>query len=258
MTPSIYACTVAWRALEVNHVQALIRLLREPSVGYECIAGDALITRARAKAAYNFLKTERDVMLMLDSDIVFSAKQLMLMCQQAHEMQALVAGAYVTRSRSRSFPTSMFEKDDPILFADDPTPRQIRWAATGCLAVPRKVIEALVSDAPLCHPSTMPFYPIFDPFVVENDDGELIYLSEDWAFCERARQAGFEVYVNPAIRLVHLGQAEYRLEDMMQKPIEGLLPITLTRYDDGGARYRAEVVEPEPAGEPAELIRAGG
>jgi len=42
------------------------------------------------------------------------------------------------------------------------------------------------------------------------------YLGEDYAFCERARQAGHKVIVDTTIRLGHVGRYTYGWEDAGQ------------------------------------------
>ena len=51
-----------------------------------------------------------------------------------------------------------------------------------------------------------PFWNFFAPFVVETENG-VEYLSEDWAFCERVRQVGLQVWADPSVWLGHDGSA---------------------------------------------------
>ena len=46
--------------------------------------------------------------------------------------------------------------------------------------------------------------PFFEPMVVR-DRGGPWSISEDYAFCERARRAGFPVQADATIRLWHVG-----------------------------------------------------
>jgi hypothetical protein len=39
------------------------------------------------------------------------------------------------------------------------------------------------------------------------------YLGEDYAFCERAHQAGYQVFADTTIRVDHLGTYRYSWED---------------------------------------------
>jgi hypothetical protein len=65
------------------------------------------------------------------------------------------------------------------------------------------VFEKLSETLPLLHRTgpIEPFYPFFMPFI---EDG--IYLSEDYACHERARQAGFKIWVQPKCQVGHLAR----------------------------------------------------
>ena len=65
-------------------------------------------------------------------------------------------------------------------------------------AIHRGLLESLAKrpDMPFLADG---FYPFFYPMV--KGDGELpVYLADVHAFCERAREQGFEAFVNPAVR----------------------------------------------------------
>lgn len=240
--PSVYLGPAYGRYIEPDHIQSMQRMLRHP-VTYAPAWNDALLCRARSKTATAFLLDSTcDVHVSIDSDIVFDPAAVFQIAQQAHELGGPVAGLYVTRaSGALCRPTSIFEADVPIELGTDPTPVPITWAATGFLATPRKVFERLAEDLPLCHPAEWwRFYPFYQPFVVDGLHGP-IYLSEDFAFCERVRNAGFQVYLNPAVRLLHLGQYPFRIEDLGQ-PERPAQPVRMTYLSDG--RYRYEVADP--------------
>jgi hypothetical protein len=58
------------------------------------------------------------------------------------------------------------------------------------------------------------------------------YLAEDFAFCERARQAGYRIWADTTIRLRHYGGYGYSWEDAGSDP---------QRY----ATYRYSLVDAE-------------
>ena len=252
--PSIYLGPAYGRYIEPDHIQSMNRMLRHP-VTYAPAWNDALLCRARSKTATHFLlESTADVHVSIDSDIVFAPESVMQIAQQAHDLGGIVAGLYVTRAKGGLCrPTSIFETDVPIEFSTDPTPVPIKWAATGFMATPRCVFERLAKDLPLCHRDEWwKFHPFYQPFWIESerDPEDWLYLSEDYAFCERARRAGFQVYLNPAVRLLHLGQHAFRLEDLGQ-PEEPALPVRMTYLADGRYRY-------ERANAPHDYPRADG
>lgn len=54
----------------------------------------------------------------------------------------------------------------------------------------------------------------FEPEILRDPELGAWYLSEDYAFCERARQAGHKVMAETSIRLWHHGRYGYSWEDV--------------------------------------------
>ncbi len=237
-------------------MMAIVRLLnRQSGIMFAPQSNDALLCRARAKSMTQFLDSDADVWMSIDGDIVFHDAAVPAICNQT-EKYGIVAGTYVTRSRDRCFPTTLQEDDVPVLFPPvgsvsvaDAEPIPVKWCATGFLAVHRRVFEKIVKrpDVELCHAKEVPFHSnVFTPFTVPGSNGP-IYLSEDYAMCERARMEGFQAYVNPAVRLAHVGEYAFRLEDMVTSHIDDIgtdesFGIQLTREQSG--RYKIEVPRP--------------
>ena len=245
VSPQIYVGEIAWRAVEALNMQCVLRLLRTPGILYDLKTGDALVDRQRAVVATRFLlETKADVLVTIDSDILFEPDDVLTIAEQAvtHD---IVAGLYMTRSAGRCIPTSHLLPDTPISL-DDPDPQPIKWAASGFTAYHRRVFERLTETMPICHEKQpeMRFFPFYTPFPYDDEENGVIYLSEDWALSERARAAGFGVYLNAAVRLSHLGVYPYGRDDLIRQDVpDG--SMTVTRLGGPGARYRAELT---PAG----------
>ena len=232
----IFAGGVVGRYFEPDHVNSVLRLLRRPEIArYSPRFNDALLCRARSRNATEFLlDTDADVYLSIDSDIVFDDRDAVTICKAALELGGIVGGQYVTRTRGKyCFPTTLVADDQTVTYADDHTPVRAKYVSGGFYAAPRTLFSRLAEGLELLHQkdANMRFYPFHTPLVVDGD-GERIYLSEDWALCERARDAGFGVWLDPAVRLLHLGQHPFRLEDMLvgQPPVQ---PLALTRRASG-------------------------
>jgi Glycosyltransferase like family 2 len=236
------------RSVEYGHFAAMMRLVMAPiptaRVRFAPGHNDALLCRARSKLATQFLASDDDVMVMIDGDIAFEPRAFHELARQAvtHD---IVAALYTTRSGGeRCRPTSIFNVNETVEFSNDPTPRPIRWAATGFFAVHRRVLEKLAPTLEMHHPGEATrFRPFFQPFSIEGPGGP-IYLSEDYAFCERARRAGFTVHVNPAIRIQHLGLYPFTVNDLGRTLPEDT-PLRATYQPDG--RYRIDRPAPRTA-----------
>ena len=216
----VYIGSAIWRTVEVAHMAALVPVLRQPGYTYHPQVGDALIDRARGISATWFLeRSDADVHLSIDSDIVgFSAEDTQKLCELAMEYD-IVGGVYVRRSQNETSPATWYMDGEPVIHAFDHTPVEVKWLATGFMAVHRRVFEKLAETTPTSHlKGKNHYYTFYQPFVYDDPElGDSIELSEDWAFCHRAREAGFKIYIDPAIRLGHIGNYIYTLEDMLRE-----------------------------------------
>ena len=236
----IYIGSAVWREVAPLHMKSLLALLRDPHYAYFPQTGDACMERVRGISATYFLRhSDADVHLSLDSDIVeFEKDAIDKMCGQAltHD---IVGAVYICRSAARTFPATFFNDGEPIEFAFDPTPKPVKWVATGCLAVHRRVFERMAETLPLLHErdGSRAFYDFYETmhYDVGGEVG-LIKLTEDYAFSQRATDLGFTSYVNPAVRVGHMGPYAYRLEDMAQTLLQPQ-PLKMERR---GVHWRVE------------------
>ena len=187
---------------------------------------DALIGRSRSIMCTEFLKTDADVMVIIDDDIVFESEDLWKIVEGARDTRSIYGGAYVTRSTAPHLTSRVFPNTE-VIFNAGPVrrPIEIQYLATGFFAIHRDLMEAMVGgtfkDADGAHQlvecelgADRPFVPFFSPFQVIEEDGRRHYLSEDWAYCNRARQLGFKVWMDQSIILQHLGLYPYTVADL--------------------------------------------
>lgn len=246
---------IVGRYYEPDHVGSILRLLPglHEATGHRPIYrpkfNDALLCRARSRNATEFLvESDADVHLAIDSDIVFQPSDAIAICRAAYDKQGIVGGQYITRRKGgqHCFPTSLISDDREVVYGESHDLEPAKYVSGGFIAVHRKVFEALRDGPrmPLLHANTpgMSFYPFFQPFWVDGDE-EKVYLSEDWAMCERARRLGFGVWIDPGVRLLHVGMHPYRLEDMLQPPLP-VQEIRLTRKHGGEFIINAPYYQP--------------
>jgi hypothetical protein len=230
----IAVASIVYRWCDPQHAANLFELVLQPNVGLIHRGGDELIDRARSIAATRFLlETDADVLFSVDADVVFQPSDAIALCRQALDY-SIVGGLYTTRYEQLCIPAVRPFPNRPFIAGADPTPIQVPSAATGFLAVHRRVLEAMVAqdDLPLTtsddHP---PFYPFYLPVVSETQG----WLGEDFSFCLRAQRAGFETYLNPSVVVKHVGSKTFHLEDGLPRPPRTEVPaIRVTMGDDGG------------------------
>lgn len=233
----IYLGSIVYRTVEVPHYDSMMRL-RDfcAKNGIELVEGivrgDALVERSRSIAASCFLRSDCDVMLSIDSDIWFRPVDAIALCQRALEKQ-IIGALYMTRSLNTQ--PALMLPEEPVVFAPNAEPVEVPFISTGFMAVTKAPLEALRQTLPLCHESwgETSFWPFYLPYVVPWPGDGHVLLSEDWAFCQRAKDEGFSVWLDPSIRLSHHGDYGYTLEDLVRPSKPSPAPLALTRHSDG-------------------------
>ena len=219
----VYVGMCIHRQIDCDAHFSLLQLLACPSVKFTWARErqDALIDRARSMVATRFLeKTFDDVFLSLDDDIVYDPLDVVKVCRLVADGTCDIAGAgYVAKKEGGSHVMIKPFPGQKITFGKDEKPVEVRWISGGFMAVSRKVFEKMSETLPLCHSKDdrLRLYPFFQPFPKEID-GRWIYISEDWAFCERARDLGFKVWLDPSVFLAHAGRYLYDIDDFKREP----------------------------------------
>lgn len=197
----------AYRGLSAQTLSAVIILTQGVTPWRVTIKhGDGLINRARSQAVSRWwADTGDDVFLMLDDDIDFSPHAADRLVETCREKRSVVCAAYPIRNGAH-LACHLFPGQE-VTFGPDAEPVEIEWAATGFMAVHRDVIDALIPTLRLLHANEdRNYWDMFCPFEVERDDGIWWGLSEDWAFAERARLAGFPSWLDPTVYISHLAE----------------------------------------------------
>jgi len=175
--------------------------------------GDALISRIRSKIVTEWwARTADDVFLMIDDDIIFKPADADRIVAQARQLRGIVCAAYPVRDGTY-LAVRTGDGMEPAIGPGLPLV-ELEYGSTGFMAVHRSVIDVLALTLPLCHESEpWAFRPFFMPMLAPMGD-VTAYLSEDWAFCRRARMAGIKIWLDPTIELQHLSVAAISARNM--------------------------------------------
>lgn len=200
------------------------------------IFNESLITRARNYCADEFLRSDYDYLLFIDSDIHFEAKDVLVLSHFAtnNEDMDIVCGPYpkkaiswekiklaVDKGYADKNPTLLEEFVGDYVFnpadgvksfrLDEPV--EVKESGTGFMLIKREAFTRMDAKYP-----ELMYKP--DHVRSKNFDGEREimayfdcvidpvskrYLSEDYMFCQYAREAGSKVWLLPWIKLKHAG-----------------------------------------------------
>ena len=181
------------------------------------VRGYSAIDAARNQMATDALAQGFDELIWIDSDVVFRPDDVDRL--RAHGLP-FVCGLYSKKSRrefaatflpgTRQRPVRRRGRADrgPVLRV------RVRLHPQGrCTEASSETLRL-----PTCNQRFGSLLvPYFAPLAVNDGEGDW-YLSEDYAFCERARQAGFKVMADTSIRLWHVGTYRFGWEDAGADP----------------------------------------
>lgn len=173
------------------------------------ICGCSVVSRARNLLAQDMLDSKCTDLMFIDSDINFEAEDVLrLMAWTSDPKKGIVAGVPRTRSVDKVYIATLDYDENRELTMNGMGLVRAKRAATAFMMVRRDVFETLHREHPewvyYDEKSGRDVSCIFD--FEKTDEG---YIGEDYLFCDRARAHGFEVWLDPTIKLGHMGVQEY-------------------------------------------------
>lgn len=190
----------------------------------ETICGCSVVSRARNLLVGNFLDTNCDSMLFIDSDMTIAAEDILRLLAWSSEKN-IVAGIASARKKQTTYYSTLDQDADGCIAMDHMGLVRAKRVGTGFMMIQRQVLETLRDSHPEWKyydaSADKHLYSLFD--FKSTPEG---YIGEDYLLCDRAREHGFEVWIDPTIKIGHLGATEYEGnfgEDVlypMLKPLE--------------------------------------
>ncbi len=210
-------------------------------VRFEFILHEAQIHRARSLLVDLFVQSDCSHLLFVDADIDFAAADIfaMIAAMMARPDCAILGAAVprrtvnwpqVARAAARGlgkdnaadlaryagdFALSFRHADERFALTDLVELSQL---GTGLMLIRRDVVETLGARHPELafrtdardRQGTGVGESVHALFLPEIDPSSGLMLSEDYAFCRRARDAGFRIWLAPWVRTTHSGPAIFR------------------------------------------------
>ena len=174
----------------------------------DTMVNESLITRGRNNLMAKMMTNKAATHFMfIDADIRFEAESIFQMMAADKD---IIAGMYPKKAYPIAYNINLNQEtkiQGPLFTVDT--------AATGFLMFKRNVYEKLIE----AHPNTKyvddvglgkqfepTMYAIFDCYIDEKGH----YLSEDWAFCRRAKALGYDIWADGRVLLNHTGTHEFQ------------------------------------------------
>jgi len=189
-----------------------LRVLEARGYTVRRVLGSSDMSLVRSYMASDALRDGFDELMWLDSDVRFHPSYIDEL--RAHQLD--IVCAIYPKKGLRALTCQALPGTSEIVFGKAGGLMEILYAAAGFLLTKRTVYDSIQSneDLPVCNQRfERPFVPYFLPLIVADAPDSHWMLGEDFAFCERARRAGFRVYADTRLRLEHVGSYGYSWED---------------------------------------------
>lgn len=198
----------------LNNIISLNR--KKMMLAIEPHIGDSLICRARQNMTYNFLQSDATHFMQLDDDIQLPPDAIVKLVEAD---KPIVGGFYRLRTKERDTNEVGGIKGERYKLAlraltafniDEGSNElvKIKYLSTGCFLQKREVIEDMwkryenlrYADKGEVEDRRALYMPMVH-------DGE--YLSEDWAYCQRAEDVGYDIWLHTGVYCGHWGIYNY-------------------------------------------------
>ena len=151
----------------------------------------------------------------IDSDIVFDPNDVDRLRAHRHPV---MAGLYVKKGR-QEFACKWKEGTESVTFGPDGGIVEMHYVGMGFTFVMAGVYLCIerACKLPECggaYDPARPIVPYFLPTIITDRAGKHCYLSEDYAFCHRARSANFSIMADTTVNLEHVGRKRYGWADL--------------------------------------------
>ena len=173
------------------------------------ICGCSVVSRARNLLVQDLIESDCSHLLFIDSDINFEPEDILrLLAWGDDPKKGIVAGVPRTRSENTVYITDLDYDENHELTMNRMGLVRARRVATAFMLVRREVFVTMAA----AHPEWSYYDKKTDRMIPCLFDFKLTeegYMGEDFLFCDRARDIGFEVWIDPSIKLGHMGVQEY-------------------------------------------------
>lgn len=196
-------------AVSGEFTAAIVNFVTRPTVRYRMSMNRSPgVGISRNILTQEFLDSDCDKLLMLDSDILFTPEHIARI--SSHD-EAVVGGLYAKKEREGRVCCERLNADPPTPDSRGLIP--LKYIGTGFMCTTRELIELMIKKNPqIKYTSEYTKKTMHDLWTVGVHAGLKRYLTEDWWFCQRAIDLGYKVWGDSQVQLQHEGRALYPLE----------------------------------------------
>lgn len=206
-TQHVYIAVPTYGDLKAAFVDSLNKvqhdlIANDISFDIAILAGNCHVDDGRNDLCRMFLESEATHLMFVDADVQFSAASVRKLL--GHDKQ-IIGGVYPFKNDDLNFP--VIAEDDAFTFGEDGLVR-VKGLPGGFMCIRREIIHKLYEQESVkgAWPNkgdygTLPVVEIFHRSMEVGRSRR----SGDYEFCAKATAAGYEIWLDPALRFGHVG-----------------------------------------------------
>jgi hypothetical protein len=190
------------------------------------LRGSSQVDLARATLATRALRDGYQETMWIDSDTSFHPDDVDRLRSYG---QSFVAGLYPCKGPKR-MAGKLLPDAGKVMLGEGGSIIEMEYVGMGFTLVYRSVYESVARDLYECSGGYdgEKVVPYFLPMLKYMDDETpSCYLSEDYSFCARARNAGYSIMADTALKLGHVGKKVYTWDDIVSETQLPSLPVEM-------------------------------
>ena len=189
------------------HVQLIRVLLNEQLLAaangdvfvVHFLSSNAGIAQGRNQLATEFMESDFDRLVFIDSDVTWEPGALVHL---AHQPVDFVGGCYRLKKSEEAYPIAWLpDPDKKGLRWDENKLLQVQGLPTGFLALSRNVFQTMLDAHPDRELTIQCGQKAYCFFQMPLKDGHL--YGEDFYFCREWQELGGKIYLDPMLALTH-------------------------------------------------------
>lgn len=165
----------------------------------EIFSGNVHIDDSRNRLVRDFLETDCEQLIFLDTDIMWHESGLKRLIECDRD---IVAGIYPLKNDDEDYPVRPLPGER---WADPYGLVEVEGVPTGFLKIRRNVLEALYPTVPHHRSKEDQYGRKLIPVIFERTLNGISRRGGDYEFCRKSRAAGFKIWIDPLIELGHQG-----------------------------------------------------
>lgn len=215
---SIFICTPAFMG-KVNESYAIsladtVLMLDRQGITTKVIISKSgsLLCQERNRLLNEFIKSSCTHVLCIDSDIAWNPDSVM---QMINADKDFIAACYSARQENIFLFKPVFNEDKSLKIVDGRF-IEMNNIPAGFMLIKRHVIEKMIADTP--EDAIIPTWEKEEPkhCLFETKMKDHKFWGEDFIFCEKARNSGFTILVDPNVVLDHDGKRAALIETLTE------------------------------------------